>query len=283
MEWLKQQRACKDAECLTQTYQARIAQLRQVETATASAQPAQPAPTATKAVTKKVSFKITEGQGEPLCEEYLKVLNRTAWDDLQACKLPDLKGSPIQAVDFKPLSGDALKSMDKLVYERSTHKKDWETAWPTRQHEYEIGYKKLGEAYWDLDGDGVIDQVIEHQESWNSCEPYGSGESNVERKILETRWNNISVDEKHLSAEKYGYQKSYFSLQGGIMFYIDAGAFIDFGSEKFTVWGTLIRQKNTSTKWDDKNWVYLSRVDKKQDSKQMLFGLKPSVCTFWLN
>ncbi len=275
VEWLKQQRACKDAECLTQTYQTRIAQLQKGEVVAV--------PSATKTSTKKASFKITEGQGEPLCEEYLKVLNRTAWDDLQACKLPDLKGSPIQAVEFKPLSGDALKAMDKPVYERSTHKKDWEAVWPTRQHEYEIGYRKLGEAFWDLDGDGKDDKIIEQQEPWPLCEPTTKGDASKERSAISQRWETLTNPEKFELGRKYGLSKSYLLIKNTNFFYIDAEKFANYENKKYSIWQYGLNKKESTTVWADKNWVYISGVKPDLNIEYSEYNQTPSICKFWLN
>lgn len=282
IEWLKQQRTCKDAECLTQTYQARIAQLQKGEAAVASTQPTQATPATAKTATKKVSFKITEGQGEPLCEEYLKVLNRTAWDDLQACKLPDLKNSPIQPVDFKPLSGDVLKAMDKLVYERSTHKKDWETVWPTRQHEYEIGYRKLGDALWDLDKDSNVDRIVEMQEPRSICEARTVNEAIQEEQSRDQRWSLMNENEKLMSSKKNGLSTSYFLYRNNKIYFIDAEKFFSYEKNIYSVWQIGVGRKDLIKEWGDKNWVYISTVMPDLHAPTDTYRQAPSDCKFWL-
>jgi len=283
LEWLKQQRNCKDSECLTKTYQTRIEQLQKNGVAAVPTQEMQATPTTTKVTSKKVSFKITEGKGRPLCEEYLKVLNGTAWDDLRACKLPDFKNSPFQSVVFKPYLGDELKAMDKLIYERYTNKKDWDVVWSVRQHEYEIGYRSLGEASWDLDKDLSVDRIVEMQEPRSICEARTANEAIQEGRSRDQSWNLMSENEKLMSSKRNGLSASYFLYKNNKIYFVDAEKFISYEKSIYSVWQIGVGRKDLIKDWGDKNWVYISTVMADLHVPTETYRQTPSDCKFWLN
>lgn len=108
IDWLKQQRGCKEIECLAKTYQQRIDELNQTAVAKVANSHAKP-----------VAFTLVKGQQNSLCKDYVDMLNATKYPDLQslACErknLPEFK-------EFSSLTWTEITDkveMEKIVRER---------------------------------------------------------------------------------------------------------------------------------------------------------------------
>lgn len=90
--WLKGKRnACKDAACLAQVYQARISELANLATPVVDNKVYGQAEVGNK---KPIAFTLVEGDGYPLCKEYVEMLNKTQYTEIPICSrkiLPEFK------------------------------------------------------------------------------------------------------------------------------------------------------------------------------------------------
>ncbi len=128
IEWLKQQRACKDAECLSKTYQARIAELNnssiadaQAATNSSSIDSASKTNASIDGNKKPLTFTLTKGEGYPICKQYVEMLNATKYPNmgLLACERKNLPNYPL----FKSPQWTEMEDksqMEKIIKERIT-------------------------------------------------------------------------------------------------------------------------------------------------------------------
>jgi uncharacterized protein len=272
-QWFKTTKArCTNKSCLEEAFNAQIALVK--EKGKVNLPPIQ-----------RPNFTITDGENQELCQEYLKVINRIPINEIQNCALPDLTGSPIQAVIFKPLTGDALKAMDKIIYANTEDNSimSWEKSWPTRQDEYATGYRHLGESYWDLDKDDVADQIVEVQRPFERCTPYGNSDLDTERKLNDQKWLTMTKNEKLASAQKYGFYKWYYLIRGEQFSYVDAASYVDFKNKKYSIDQLSLHLRAVSEKWGDKNWIQIAGVKAERSDKSRKYKMTPTDCKFWLN
>ena len=267
-DWIDNVRnRCDDLDCLVRVYRERI-------TALGGKPP------------KQANFMLYElYEGNPLCQEYLTILNQTPLDELKACRLPDLSGSPIQPVQFTLLQGEDLKTTDKILYEQMYPTlNDWEQQWPGRKQEYDTGTLKLGDAYWDLDKDGENDRII--QMSWPSpyCSILSAGEDNFEiRQQEKAKWLNYSLEQKMAKAQKYGYQNIYLLLKNRKMSYVRANNFVTYQGEHISIDQGMLAYINSMENATNKNLIQIWGSDNQPKSIPPIYKLENRMCQFWLN
>lgn len=107
LAWLKTRNSCKDITCLSQSYQSRIATLGD----TSSANPATGTPK------KFIAFTLLEGEGYPLCKEYVDMLNKTKYTEIPSCSrkiLPAFKN--FQEIKWVEITDK--EEMIKIIKER---------------------------------------------------------------------------------------------------------------------------------------------------------------------
>ncbi len=271
IKWIRSQ--CKDSSCLVTLYEARIGELIGGNNVVALNGPDKP------------NFILTNGRGTPLCEEYLRALNSTAKEDLRACKLPDLSKSAVKPVDFKPLTGEKLITIDKIVYEQNGGGPwmDWEQKWPEREKEYADGLRLLGVAQWDLDKDGNVDEVFEEAIPYSRCILPSGGLIENEWKKIDSEWKLLSSSEKNIKAKQYGYKRFYSLIKDGKLIRVSADRLINFDGNYISVSHAEMNNINTSNEWADKNWITILGVGSKLDSKGHEYRETSSVCKFWFN
>ncbi len=268
IKWIRSQ--CKDPSCLVTLYEARIGELvggNNVVTLDGSDKP---------------NFILTGGRGMPLCEEYLNILNNTPGNELRACKLPDLSKSKIKPVEFKLLTGEKLRATTRLVYEQ-VYGNDWERVWSEREKEFLSGYRIVGEAFWDLDNDGVLDQVIKESFPNHGCVVLGRGESSELLGILKSKWKSYSHEEKINSAKEFGYENSYVVIQDGKVSFVDADNFVLFEGQYLSIDHGLLTLAQTTNVRAARDWVKIWVVATKRNDQFMNYGPTPAKCKFWLN
>ena len=231
----------------------------------------------------KPNFVLTKGRGTPVCDEYLKILNKTPRDELRACKLPDLSNSKIKPVEFKPLTGKKLMAVDRLIYEQ-VYKTDWTKAWPEREKEYFSGYRKMGEAFWDLDGDGEPEQIIKESFPRAYCILLGNGYSSELRDALKNEWKSYTHEKQMDIARDSGYQNAYKSIKKGQVSFVRATNFILFEGQYLSIDQSGLDVINTTDDdWAYRNWVKIWGVKPERDDDIRTYGLTPSKCNFWFN
>jgi uncharacterized protein len=117
--WLKEKRnLCKDAACMLQVYQARIAELIDLSTGAAAETNSEKVESANK---KFITFTLVEGDGYPLCKEYVEMLNKTQYTAIPACGpiiLPNFKN--FKKIDWVEMTDKEL--VKKVLQERAAVK-----------------------------------------------------------------------------------------------------------------------------------------------------------------
>ena len=285
MGWIKQQRACKDAECLTQTYQARIAQLQKNETAIAPAQQKQAATVNSNAAPKKARFYITEGDHLPLCQAYLTVLNRTPWDDLKPCQLPDLTGSPIQQVTFTPVTGQLRTKLDQIVVEQAMGKAGpkWEDVRAAREKQYESGYLSMGSLQWDLNQDGKDDFILERLTPSSHCEPLSSETARLTSNELYARWDALTEVEQLAKSKQYGFKKFYSLIDDNTLFFIRVENLVTFSGKYYSILQEGLGDKiNYKQRPDAINYVHIVGIKSDVNLKNRVYMHTSADCSFSL-
>ncbi len=271
IKWIRSQ--CTDPSCLATLYEARIGELVDGNDVAALSG------------SEKPNFILTSGRGLPLCEEYLGVLNNTPREELRACKLPDLSKSNIKPVEFKQLTGEKLKNTDSIIYEQKYRRShaEWEKDWPDRETQYSVGLRKLGEALWDLNKDGVPDLIIQESIAKESCVFLGNVEDLESRRSLKDKWMSYSNIEKINIAADVGYKNSYTLIKDGKLSYVSADNFVFFDGQYLSIDHDFLVVNKISTDWADREWVNIWGVDSEPDAKHGNYGMAPAVCKFWFN
>jgi uncharacterized protein len=88
VDWLKEQRNCKDRACLSSVYQSRLAKLGG-NTTVAMEKSASSAYSSTASAKNPLHFTLVEGEGYPLCKDYVEMRNATEYPDtsLRSCEI----------------------------------------------------------------------------------------------------------------------------------------------------------------------------------------------------
>ncbi|MEJ2066210.1 MAG: hypothetical protein P8X74_23515, partial [Reinekea sp.] len=261
-EWEETVRSrCDNERCLVEVYQERLRALGGTPP-------------------EKVTFSLSYYSHRPICEAYLEVLNRTPLNELKPCAIPDLTGSPIQSIKFKPLAGDVLKATDRLVYEHSgggPHD-DWEQQWPQRKKEYAMGYRYLGETWWDLDGDGNKDRIIDLAEPGQSCS-LNFMASEEDKKA----WQQLSMSEKMSEVERVGYFHAYKVISGDTLNRIHANNLISYEGKIFSLYQRDVMGILHLKKTDLRERVFIYGIRSTLDMKLNEYKTTSAKCKFWLN
>jgi uncharacterized protein len=278
LDWLKNARnACESVDCLKTAYADRLAQLGNSSVSTAGAL----ATTDTK-YRKNPNARITEGKGVPICEEYLKVLNRAAWDDLQVCRLPSLSGSSIARASFSALNSSDLKYIDKMVYGMLTDDKSWDTTWPKRQVDYLSERIKIGEIRFDIDADGREDRVFEFQQPERRCIELHGETYKIAKAKRDAQWESMGATEKIESEKIYGMATNYYALRNGALSYVSASNLVFYKGELFSVWNDLLGLKSINDN-SSREYVRISTINSEWDSSIPEYHEGPTICKFWIN
>lgn len=285
--WLvKQQRAwikitrnrCPNAKCLARIYRARMDELKAIATKHVIEKQKQSNTSA-----KIPNFYIKKGAGRPLCEDYLKIINGLPLSDIKACELPSLMGSPFTPVVFKPLTGDKLKATDRIVYEQiGRPRDDWEAQWPQRKKEYDMDYRRLGEAFWDLDKDGKADRIVQKSlpDSW--CTIHGKGDAFTLTKKNRALWKSLSIEEQIEQGERYGYKTAYSLIRDGKLSSVSAGTanFVMYEGQYIYIGHSGIQNRDTTNDWASRNWGYIAGVNPIRRDKSRLYGTTLEMCLY---
>lgn len=116
-----------------------------------------------------------------LCEAFLAELNQSPWEELLSCKLPILPPPDIKELAFTPIQGERIKEIDQLIYRG---RQTWQQAWPSREKDYQLGYYRLGEAFFDANNDGKKEHVIRKLMPLQGCSPHKKGEAGNDVSVL---------------------------------------------------------------------------------------------------
>lgn len=255
-QWLRnERRTCQDEKCLLQTYQSRIAYLHKVR----DKQLKQP----------KRHFRISQNYGGPLCQAYLNVLNSQPINEIKVCELPSLADTAITPVEFVPLVGDRLKEIDQII---------WEQQCPQRKKKYAMGYRKLGEAYWDLDKDGELDQIIKKSAPSYLCEDLAEEEAVLMNDARKAKWATLSVSEQLKSARSVGHLSFLNLIKNGRLSLVTGGHFVTYQGRYISIEQNSMSRKNVTNNWIHKEWVKIIGINPVEDGRN--FRSSGSICKF---
>ncbi|MEJ2066212.1 MAG: hypothetical protein P8X74_23525 [Reinekea sp.] len=266
-EWEETVRSqCDSIRCLIEVYQGRLRALGGT-------------------LPEKANFTLGIYSHEPICEEYLVALNRTPLHELKACELPDLEGSAIQPVQFIPLKEDELKTTDKTLYEQMNPTlNDWVEKWPERKKEYDAGYRKLAEAYWDINNDGNKERIIQMSMPNYRCIPIDAGDRSDMRSDQRHNWQQYSVKEKVGKAKQYGYKNYYIVLDKEKMSYTGVDMFAKSGNKYISVDQDFLSLMNVTGDFAIGRYIIeIREVKTVLDEEVNTYQLGSKICRFWLN
>ncbi|TMP29742.1 hypothetical protein, partial [Pseudoalteromonas rubra] len=170
-----------------------------------------------------------------LCEAFLAELNQSPWDELLSCKLPTIHNPDIRELVFTPIEGERIKEIDQLIYRG---RQAWEQTWPEREKDYQLGYFRLGEAFFDANNDGKKEHVIRRLMPLQTCRPLEKGEAGNDVDVVSMsrsrvkQWEAMTKKQQLQQAEMNGFYSSYtileknykkgtFSAKGRILIYQD--------------------------------------------------------------
>ena len=144
---------------------------------------------------------------------FLAELNRTPWDELLKCKLPILPNPDIKELEFTPIERERIKEIDQLIYRG---RQTWEQAWPDREKNYQLGYFRLAEAFFDANNDGKKDHVIRKLLPAQSCRPLNRDEGGNVVSVLKQRtkqWESMTKQQQIQQAQMIARLKKATSTQ----------------------------------------------------------------------
>lgn len=153
-----------------------------------------------------------------LCEAFLAELNQSPWEELLSCKLPILPNPAIKELAFTPIQGDRIKEIDQLIYRG---RQTWQQAWPSREKDYQLGYYRLGEAFFDANNDGEKEHVIRRLMPYQGCRPLNKDEGGDDVDVLSRskqrnkKWESMTKQQQIQQAQMYGFLSGYIVLQQG--------------------------------------------------------------------
>ncbi len=220
-----------------------------------------------------------------LCEAFLAEFNRTPWDELLKCKLPILPNPDIKELEFTPIKGKRIKEIDQLIYRG---RQTWEQAWPDREKNYQLGYFRLAEAFFDANNDGKKEHVIRKLLPAQSCRPDTKDEGGDDVSALSVlkqrtkQWESMTKQQQIQQAQMYGFLSAYIVLQQGksIGYLSGSSRILSYQGKAYPTYSEGMRQKNIPD-LNDRNWFSIAEFSGHISSKNT-YGATP-VCIYKLN
>ena len=220
-----------------------------------------------------------------MCQAYLTVLNRTPWDDLKPCQLPDLTGSPIQQVTFTPVTGQLRTKLDQMVVEQTMGQAGpkWEGVRAAREKQYESGYLSMGSYQWDLNQDGKDDLIIERRKPWSHCEALTSETARLTFDDVKTRWNALTEEEQLAKSKQYGLSKFYSLIDGNTLFFISAENLVTYSGKYYSILQNGLGEKiNYKQQPEGINYVHIVGINPEVNLKNREYMHTSADCSFSL-
>ncbi|TMP29002.1 hypothetical protein, partial [Pseudoalteromonas rubra] len=220
-----------------------------------------------------------------LCEAFLAELNRSPWDELLSCKLPILPNPVIKELVFTPIEGERIKEIDQLIYRG---RQTWEQAWPERERDYQLGYFRLAEAFFDANNDGKKEHVIRRLLPSQSCRPASKDEGGDDVDVLSVlkqrtqEWESMTKKQQIQQAKMYGFLSGYIVLQQGESkgYLSGSGRILSYQGKAYPTYSEGISFKNIPD-LNDRNWFSIAEFSGYISSKNT-YGATP-VCSYKLN
>ena len=213
-----------------------------------------------------------------VCEDFLDILNRIPEEKLQPCHTPDFSDSPFTLVPFTPLDSKRQLGYGKRIYHRNNAIKAYRDAWAETEKEYETGYRRLSEAYLDLDGDGVKEHVIKEIAPSKNCIPSKVG--NV--LITQEQWDEMSKGERYKASQKYSFDRHYYAFYSdekrAHMTFIES--IVSYEGVYFSSWTKYLNLKNNANSRSNREWVTLAQILKSTNKNEFTGD---TICKYWLN
>jgi len=150
LEWLKQQRTCKDIACLNQLYQSRIDALNRVSIPQLLH--------SSSSISSGLKYTITKGKQFELCRVFNDYLNSQYHKpgDCHVGKYPP--DSRLRSPEYKII--DANKYKDEIINYRVKRYSDVVDMKKYTERDFEMQLLHYWEITIDLDSDGVLDKLL---------------------------------------------------------------------------------------------------------------------------
>ncbi len=165
--WLKEKRnLCKDAACIVQVYQARTADLVNLSTAAAGETSSEKVESANK---KFITFTLVEGDGYPLCKEYVDMLNKTKYTEIPACSrkiLPEFSNfKEIKWVEMTDKEEMIKIAKERMAVQQALNPKNSKQLYNPKNRIERIseGKETVSSFKMHINDDGKFDVVYKYQ------------------------------------------------------------------------------------------------------------------------
>ena len=216
-----------------------------------------------------------------LCEAFLAELNQSPWEELLSCKLPILPNPAIKELAFTPIQGERIKEIDQLIYRG---RQTWQQAWPSREKDYQLGYYRLGEAFFDANNDGEKEHVIRRLMPLQTCRPHKKRAAGNDVDVLSIskqrnkEWESMTKQQQIQQAQMYGFFSSYIVLQQGeSKGYLGGdGRILSYQGKAYPTYSEGMHQKNIPD-INHRNWFSIAEF------RDRFSSTATPVCTYKLN
>jgi len=221
-----------------------------------------------------------------LCEAFLAELNQSSWDELLHCKLPTLNNPDIKELVFTPIRGERIKIIDQLIFRG---RQTWQQAWPGRKKDYQQGYFRLGEAFFDANKDGEKEHVIRRLIPLQSCRALNKDEGGDDVNVVSMsrkrvkKWESMTKKQHIQQAEITGFYSSYTILENNFKkgTFSPDGRFLTYQDKIYPTYPNGMRLKNIVTNASNRTWFSIAEFSGHNSSKNT-YGATP-VCSYTLN
>ncbi len=227
-------------------------------------------------------FKLTRNHlDNGLCEAFLAELNQSPWEELLSCKLPILPNPAIKELAFTPIQGERIKEIDQLIYRG---RQTWQQAWPSREKDYQLGYYRLGEAFFDANNDGEKEHVIRRLMPLQTCRTKKKRAAGNDVDVLSIskqrnkEWESMTKQQQIQQAQMYGFFSSYIVLQQGeSKGYLGGdGRILSYQGKAYPTYSEGMHQKNIPD-INHRNWFSIAEF------RDRFSSTATPVCTYKLN
>ncbi|KZN32730.1 tetratricopeptide repeat protein [Pseudoalteromonas luteoviolacea] len=220
-----------------------------------------------------------------LCEAFLAELNQSPWDELLKCKLPTIHNPDIKELVFTPIQGERIKEIDQLIYRG---RQTWEQAWPDREKDYQLGYFRLGEAFFDANNDGKKEHVIRRLMPLQTCRPLEKGEAGNDVDVVSMsrnrvkQWEAMTKQQQIQQAQINGFYSSYTILEKNFKkgTFSAKGRFLIYQDKIYPTYPSGMSFKNIPD-LNHSTWFSIAEFSGHISSKNT-YGATP-VCSYKLN
>ena len=149
--------------------------------------------------------------------------------------------------------------------------------------EYSIGYRFLGEAFWDFDHDGKSDRIVREQIPHSRCAVLSDGNASASQRKVESYFKGYTPAQAISFSEENGFKSFYGLIRNEKYIPIRADNFVIFGGQYCSIDHKMIRLLNTDNTWSSREWVNVTTMKGDLDEDHNVYDIDSTVCKFWVN